>query len=276
MDVTVLQHLLGQPESATLEFKQAMYRIDDPDGETKKRQRGELIKDILSLANGNASVAGQTSYLVIGAQDQLKEDGTRQLYDIKAKLPSEQRLLSLVNKACLPSLEDIKCEEIFLGGNRLIVITIFPSPHLHETISRLDASQTYTEHVVLMRHVDSVNVASARERDAILRMKQFHFEQSLRVPPRLLGTICGIGAGIIVPETLIRLSMPDAKITPSFKVFGASGLLIGDSSRGVLKMLFVLRDLPDRWRYSIVSLVVVFSGSAPHLYRFIRRHLRST
>ena len=279
MDAIVLQQLLGQPESATLEFKQALYRIDDPDGETKKRQRGELIKDILSLANGNAGVAGQTSYLVIGAADQIGEDGTRRLYDITAKMPLARSLLSLVNSACLRALDDLKCEEIILDGIRLVVITVFPSPHLHETSRKLDASQTYTEHVVFMRRVDSVDVANAGERAAILRMKQFHFEQSLRLSSRMLGAISGIGVGYVVPEVLIKLSMPDAKITTSFKAFGAIlggvlGLLIGDSSRGVLRMLFELRALPDKWRYLIVSVVAGLSGSAPYLYRFIRRWLQ--
>lgn len=279
MDATALQQLLGQPESATLEFKQAMYRIDDPDGESKKRQRGELIKDILSLANGNASVAGQTSYLVIGAADQVGEDGSRRLYNITAKTPSARSLLSLVNSACLPALDDLKCEEVILDGSRLVVITVLPSPHLHETSRKLDASQTYTEHVVFMRRVDSVDVANAGERTAILRMKQFHFEQSLRLSSRMLGAISGAGAGGIVPEMLIKLSMPDAKITTSFKVFGAFlggvlGLLIGNSSRDVLRMLFELRALPDKWRYLVVSVVAGLSGSAPYLYRFFRRWLQ--
>lgn len=279
VDATTLQQLLEQPESATLEFKQAMYKINDRDGDTKKHHRGELIKDILSLANGNASVAGQTSYLVIGAADQIEEDGSRQLYDITAKLPAARSLLSLINSVCLPALDDLKCEEVILDGHRLIVITILPSPHLHETSRKLDASQTYTEHVVFIRRVDSVDVANAGERSVILRMKQFHFEQSLRMSSRMLGFISGVSVGGAVPEVVIKLSMPDAKLTPSFKVFGAVlggllGLLIGNSSRDMLRLLFELRALPDRWRYLIVSVVAGLSGSAPYLYRFFRRWLR--
>lgn len=45
------------------------------DGNIKKRQRHELIKDILALVNGNANVAGETVYLIIGADDDLDQHG---------------------------------------------------------------------------------------------------------------------------------------------------------------------------------------------------------
>lgn len=64
-----LRALLSKPEAATLDFKREFYKLNDPDQLTKEKQRGEFTKDILALANGNAANAGETAYLIIGADD---------------------------------------------------------------------------------------------------------------------------------------------------------------------------------------------------------------
>jgi hypothetical protein len=279
MDPYTLRQLLTQPESPTLEFKQEMYKLDSPDGNTKRRQGNELIKDILSLANGNANVAGETAYLIIGAENHFRADGTRQLYDITVQAPQAEDLLKRVNAACTPALDDLLCEHIEIDGKRLVVITIPPSRHLHETLGTLVAETIYSPHIVFTRRVDSVEVANGSERLAIQRMKQFHFEQTLRVPPRLISAVSGAVSGGLVPEALIRLNMPTATITPAFRIGGAVfggliGLLIGQAWRSALRILFHLRTWPDRARYGLVAAVMVFSGSLPYLARYIQRILR--
>jgi predicted HTH transcriptional regulator len=72
MDGEQLEQLIRQPEGLKLEFKQRFYEIDSSDRDIRKQQRGELCKDILSLANGNVNVAHLTGYLVIGVGDALK------------------------------------------------------------------------------------------------------------------------------------------------------------------------------------------------------------
>jgi hypothetical protein len=92
-----LKQLLRQNEGATLEFKREWYRLDDADGEAKKRQKDELIKDVLSLVNGNASVAGEEAHLVIGADDELNADGIRELHDVSVPITADD-ILKIVTK----------------------------------------------------------------------------------------------------------------------------------------------------------------------------------
>lgn len=73
MDAEIVKFLLTQPESAILEFKRRPYNLDSDNAETKKRQRDELIKDILSLANGSPTTVGDKAYLIIGADDKCRE-----------------------------------------------------------------------------------------------------------------------------------------------------------------------------------------------------------
>lgn len=56
-----LRDQLKQPESQKLEFKREFYQIDHADQQVRKQRWGELIKDILTLANGSV---GYTSKLL--------------------------------------------------------------------------------------------------------------------------------------------------------------------------------------------------------------------
>ena len=68
MDIQKAAQYLSQDESPTLEFKQEWYT--DEDKSQAKLKKNEMVRDILSLANGNASTAGQDAYLILGAADQ--------------------------------------------------------------------------------------------------------------------------------------------------------------------------------------------------------------
>jgi hypothetical protein len=198
MDVEKLKQLLFQTERATLDFKREWYKIDDSNGETKKRQRSELIKDILALANGNAVVAGETAYLIIGADDQLDEENGRRLYSVSDPMPTAGQILQLVNAACDPPIEDLWCEAIDIDGHQLLVVTIPSSPYLYETTRKLETpSSTYTKHVVFVRHNEQIAVASAKERDAILELKKKRHAEARNAPPVLFGA--GVGALLIGP-----------------------------------------------------------------------------
>ena len=192
MDLQHLRALLSQQENARLEFKQAWYKLNDPDKETQKRQRGELVRDILSLANGNASVVGDTAYLIIGVADTRNNDGTRDLFDIQDPLITPVDLLNKVNQYSDPPIDALTSHAIHLDRKRLIIIALPPSPHLHETTKKLDAVATYDKHTVFIRHNERIDTASAKERAAIMKLKQLHFEYTLRPKPRIFGA--GVGA----------------------------------------------------------------------------------
>ena len=64
MNSDLLQQLIRQPEGLKLDFKRKFYDIDTDNQEGRERQWGELIKDILALANGNVNVVGGTGWTV--------------------------------------------------------------------------------------------------------------------------------------------------------------------------------------------------------------------
>lgn len=98
MDHKKLLELLHSHEGPSLDFKQEWYKLDSEDIQTKKVQKNELIKDILSLANGNVNVAGETAYLIIGASDSMNEEGDRELLTVtldKRRSPSARCTTSI-------------------------------------------------------------------------------------------------------------------------------------------------------------------------------------
>ncbi len=264
MDAEKLKRLLYQDESATLDFKREWYRIDDPNGETKKRQRSELIKDILALANGNAVVAGETAYLIIGADDQLNEDRGRRLYSVSDPLPSAGQILQLVNAACDPPIEDLWCEAFDIDDHLLLVITIPPSPYLYETIRKLETpSSTYTKHVVFVRHNEQIAVASAKERAAILELKKMRHTEARNAPPVLLAA----GVGALLVGSMTAKQFEDNTGEPESRkrgwlVGGTVGAFVGGVIGGTYKNLVEIKiDWPHMSNTKRVFAVVTIVGA---------------
>jgi hypothetical protein len=127
-------------------------------------QWGELIKDVLSLANGNVGTAGKPGYLVIGVADDLNQHGIRELYDVGDVILTGQQVLDKINALCRPHLPSIYCEILLLDGIRILVMTVPPTPHLHETMRALKTPKvTYPENTVFIRRKEGVGVASTDE-----------------------------------------------------------------------------------------------------------------
>ena len=230
MDARKLQKLLCQNEGASLEFKREFYKMYEGDPEARKRQKHEFIKDILSLANGNESVAGETSYLIIGADNRLNDMGSRNLYDTSSsKLPDPIAILGMVNAFCEPPLAEIQCSTIEIEGKQIFIIVIPPSPHLHELVKKLETpSQVFSEYVTLVRHNESVELASAKQRSAILSLKQVKLSE-MENPPDLVGGMVGSTLGFIAggisPFPLTKSEDFNNEISPY--VGGVVGALLG-------------------------------------------------
>lgn len=235
MDIEQLEQLLTQQESATLDFKRKGYSIDHKDTTVQEYQRSEMIKDILSLANGNASTVGQTGYLILGAADKVGVEGNRQLFDVDAKPFTRTRLLQIVNAACAPPVDDLKCDPVVKDGKQLVVIEIPPSPHLHETTRSLTVSpeMTYTKHIIFTRHGESIEVAAAMDRVAILDRKQRYFNESRKAPPIIFGAVVGAVSGGMMAKA-IREMPADQQHSPTITgivgglVGGGAGALVGN------------------------------------------------
>lgn len=89
MNENLLRNLLREKEGLKLEFKKE-YQIyvngyisgDSNDkNDLSEGQWHELIKDVISIANGNIGTNSLTGYLIIGASDKQNQDGNRTLYD---------------------------------------------------------------------------------------------------------------------------------------------------------------------------------------------------
>jgi hypothetical protein len=253
MDEVRLRSLLTQQEGANLEFKQEFYKLRARTDEGRKREQAELIKDILALANGNANVAGETSYLIVGVGDTRNSDGSREIYGVGGVTLKANELLQMVNGACEPPIEDLECDIIPIDGKNLLVITIPPSPHLHETTADLvTPKRTFTERTVLIRRNESVEVASARDRAAIQTLKTLRLDERKNMPPVLGGMVTGAVVGRLLGEALASQSNDklQRRVYNALGIIvgGVLGGLVGNSWRGFLLMRKTIQRTPAHWR----------------------------
>jgi hypothetical protein len=230
MDPITLKKLLRRHEGANLEFKRQWYELENPNMKKAEADKGEMIKDILSLANGNTNVAGEESYLFIGASNEIDAHGNRELFDVVSAKPiTRQRILDIVNPYCDPAIEDILCEDVFIDSKKLLFITILPSPHVHETIKRLKTAKvTYDEYTVFVRHAEGVRSASTKERIALQEIKKARFSDTVNVPPVQFGASLGaLFLGLLGPKLVTEEGDPKEKITAA-RIAGASvGAVMG-------------------------------------------------
>ena len=91
MDLELLEHLLHEPESQSLDFKQAQYRIE----RASELDKSELLKDVLAFANswrrtpayvliGVREVKGGRSQ-VIGITDHIEDASLQQFVNSKTQ-----------------------------------------------------------------------------------------------------------------------------------------------------------------------------------------------
>lgn len=258
MDETRLRILLTQSENANLEFKEAFYKLTPPKDETWQRQRAELIKDILALANGNANVAGEPSYLIIGVADLIGPDGDRAIHGVGDLTVKPSQILQMVNAACEPPIEDLLCEIIPIDNKNVLVMTIPASPHLHETTKDLKTShRTFTERTVLIRRNETVGVASARDRAAIQTLKTTRLNAQQNAPPIRFGLLIGAVLGKVVGDAVAQDTTHKQKrlaYQVSGVLFGSVlGAAMGNTYRSYQRMRRQLRTIPKRWKPAVLG-----------------------
>ncbi|MFC2023491.1 NACHT domain-containing protein [Chloroflexota bacterium] len=166
MDSRELAELLSRDEGLKLDFKRE-YQLHHAEPQVSESEWNELIKDILALANGNVGTARQKAYLIIGAGDELKPDGTRELFDVREQglELDRQQILEKVNSYCWPPIPDLSYSELQIEGIWLAVIEIPPSPFVHETTQRLRVfDKAYSESTVFIRRGESIHPATQAER----------------------------------------------------------------------------------------------------------------
>jgi hypothetical protein len=276
--------LLARGESPTLEFKRELYQLDGVEKESKKARRDEFIKDILALANGNSVVAGDKAVLIIGANNEKNEDGSRTLFDVGQHRLTAQRILDLVNPACEPAIEDIYCDDISVDGKNLLVITIPPTPYLYETTRRLEVpksenskSQTtkvYSERTVFVRHKEGIEIASGKERDAIARIKRFRFDESKNPPAMPFGAIVG---GLVGGAFAYGIAKKPDSFTKHPKEAGIAAALVGSwlgaSFGSLYKNIYEFRSMwitiPSSWRLPFLGTLIGLTFVMTKLINFL-------
>jgi len=191
-----IEQLIKQPqETAKVDFKKQFYKIDEarssnlPDKnstgkwkEEREQQWAEFIKDIIAISNGNVGTADQTGYLIIGADDKLKSDGTPNLFNVDSSLPSTKEIIDKVSSYCSPKLIKIECETISMNGVKVFVVATLPTPYLYRLSKQLKTpKKEYSPHTVLVRRYDGEETYEAsheeqrtieQEREALLKPDQ--------------------------------------------------------------------------------------------------------
>lgn len=190
-----LKKLLTKNETARLDFKRKLHRIyerNENDPNFAKKQKDELVKDILALANGNIHTASDPGYLIIGRKDKLNGDGSYTLYDVDYQVPDEAHLRDWVNAKCDIPLHDIDAQIFTLDGKRLFVIEILPDRYVRETTTYLETPDRYfSEYITLIRHGEGIRIASRIEREVLIEQKQrwYDAQREIKHPVVFVGSI---------------------------------------------------------------------------------------
>jgi len=264
-----LLHLINLPESPSLEFKREFHRIFDKDKKIKDRHRDEFIRDILSLANGNTTTAGEKAYLIIGVEDDFDPDSGRAICGITGDVPTRRQILSIIRPASEPPIEDLICETVELESKKVVVITIFPSPHVHETTRKLNPidGKYYSEYVIFIRSGDSIQIANTKERQAIRDVKAFRYADSLKANPVIVGGIVGsVVGGSVANAYSAKDEMPTIQRRFVAVIWGmiggVFGAVLGSGYKSIFQFRRELQSIPKQWRIPITSGILTFSFSA--------------
>lgn len=170
-DISVL---LKREESPILEFKRQWYWDDSTLKEEMADKWGELIKDLISLANGYINKTGEYRYLIFGFSEEekiiysLDIDKIKQLKNLGN---FKKSLLQKLESCTKPALVDIDIQKISIESDTLLVFEI-PSPT--DLIELKRELKTKTRHLdegaVLIRKgqkADEVRTATPHEIESL-------------------------------------------------------------------------------------------------------------
>lgn len=250
LDEKQLNELLHEPaEKDWFDFKGKL-KLYQADGKLVERQRDELLKDILGLANGNSHIIRKTKYLIVGADDKKFDgNGRRVLHHVDYKVPSQSDIAKWLSSASSPQIVGIECELISFQGVNLFVITIPPTFDLHETIRELVTSDGhFTEYTVFMRQDEHTHPASVRDGMTIQQLKHLYRQEVTNPSAIWIGAIAGGIVAVLTLEATMRgirstPPLPESLIRIILPVFG---IYIGTATAWTIK---VWNETRYDWRY---------------------------
>lgn len=163
-----LARYLRDKEKLKLEFK-LRYELE---GQSKQPQLNEVAKDIISLFNTAGRHADDYAHLIIGAGDELRNDGTREYGAVQAGRYTERQFLDIVNSRCAPQVPSIDYQEVMFESRLYGVIVLPPSPHVHELTCDLPTPRgLWRKGSVLLRSGEGVVVANPQQITQMQRQK---------------------------------------------------------------------------------------------------------
>lgn len=166
-----IENLLEKEESPILEFKRDWYWDSSTPSSEMSDRWGELIKDIISLANGYMSYVGDHRYLIIGFSGSESRIYDVHVQDIKQLQNIKNLKKTIIEKLAnytRPSLMDINIELVDIDNHKILVFEI-PSPtFLIELKSQLKTKTRHLdEGIVLVRKGQKMDQIGASTPDEI-------------------------------------------------------------------------------------------------------------
>ena len=153
-----LDDLLVRNENPKLDFK-AIWKADD--------LKGELIKDILSIANGSPDTVGEKGYLVFGISNNKQK--INHISDEMLKIPQkyadlaslEGKILEALNNVATPAFLGLELEFMQVDEKRILIIIIPPHPYLLSLSKDLQLKQRSDKKGTLYFRIgEQINIAS--------------------------------------------------------------------------------------------------------------------
>lgn len=274
MDEKTLNKLLREPkEKDWFDFKESL-KLYQADGRLAEKQRDELLKDILGLANGNSHIIRKTKYLIIGADNEkFDEKRMRLLHDVDYKIPEQSDLVKWLNSAASPVVIGLESELVPFQGVNLWVITIPPTFELHETTRELNASGHFQKHVVFMRRDEHTEPASVREGITIQQLKHVFRQEIANPSASWVGAIAGGVVAFIIGGVKVREAQLPPILTERIVQWLVTGLgiffgaNIGWFTREWNETRYAWRYMTLQKRVLLIAFILITIGILYFIYR---------
>lgn len=174
LEESLLKTLAQRDESPVLEFKKEWYWDDTTDNITKQKQWGELIKDLISIANGYMQHVGHKRYLIIGFCEKTKcfndinYNKIKELSDVSAlQRDIKERLESFTN----PSFTNLVLHSQQIDKKNILILEVESHTYLIELRKNLQTkTRSLDQGCVLIRRgqrKDEVRIANLIELNAL-------------------------------------------------------------------------------------------------------------
>jgi len=150
-----LEKIIKQGENSKVDFKREWYKKED--------LKGEFIKDILALANGDIHSIDKTAYLIIGIEDETKKAFKFDDTNIPRSLDKlTQQLLEILNNNSQPEFLSLNIKWVDYQGEEILVLSVKPHGRLISLSKDLKLKKTTDKKgTVYYRVSENIRVASA-------------------------------------------------------------------------------------------------------------------